>query len=802
MADSLKIVFVLAMLLSLLAGNRSLGQNTLCGTITDQEDGAPLPLATVEVRRATDSTVIGGVIADTLGRFCVTVPTGGGLRVCVRQMGYLDSCQSISLTGQDTLRLGTITLLPGGSSTEEVVIRDLRPEVLVTPEGYVATVPDDASTLGLSVLDVLRKLPGIRVNAQNEVELRASNGVQILINGRPIPNPEILQSLPASAILEVRVVTSPGAQYEASGGGGVIDLRVRRSALLGVNGRVKASLDNLGRTRPSTSLNVTGKHLAVSLQASGWWGRGVSTGTSNRYLLTTRAPLLEMNTETREREHNMWGQFTVDWFIDSLNTLTLEGWGWGGGRRSEIIYDAQAYDNEGNSTFGQHRVRTGRSTYYSPSATLAYLRNFGKPKQELSISLTLTPDRSIAPADLVFSSTYPTYTSSGQQRTDQDERRMGYTLSADYTHPLGDKWKLKGGGKFGLRSLRSRYRQFERPDPSPELTENTLAANDFTYTDWVAGAYTQAERILGKVTLLGGLRAEYTWLNGLQKQQNARIYQQYISLFPSLNASWAISQKHSLRLGYSKRINRPSHWSLSPYVNIADSLNLSTGNPNLQPGFTHGLDISHRYSGEKVEASFGIWGRWQLSQSASVTTLDETYSLSRPENLGNGQTLGIEFDFSWQIADWCEFSIEGLAAHRTYRVAWPNDSISATTGLMAWGGSDLTLTPWEWLEIELEFWGESPTILAQGREIPYVSFDVTVAAEIIERRLRASVWVSDPFYIERWGQTVRIGDVEWATSNRRWSRFVSLGVEYLFGYQGINQNNARRDYRNNRGSEQ
>jgi ferric enterobactin receptor len=99
------------------------------------------------------------------------------------------------------------------------------------------TEKDISSQTGVAT-DILKKLPQVAVDAN--VELDGNTSVRFLINGKPSAAfgnsiNDVLQSIPASQVKTIEVITNPGAKYGAQELGGIINIILKKSTAQGLN---------------------------------------------------------------------------------------------------------------------------------------------------------------------------------------------------------------------------------------------------------------------------------------------------------------------------------------------------------------------------------------------------------------------------------------------------------------------------------------------------------------------------------------------------------------------------------------
>ena len=105
----------------------------------------------------------------------------------------------------------------------------------------------DLSSVGGVATDILKKVPQVSVDVDGNVELSGSSSIRFLINGKPSTAfgssiTDVLQSIPASQIKSIEVITNPGAKYDAQGLGGIINIILKQNTARGINGNLSMTV--------------------------------------------------------------------------------------------------------------------------------------------------------------------------------------------------------------------------------------------------------------------------------------------------------------------------------------------------------------------------------------------------------------------------------------------------------------------------------------------------------------------------------------------------------------------------------
>ncbi len=212
----------------------------------------PLPYATISVsREATPANSLKKFATREDGSFSTTL-TPGKYLFLFQFVGMNELTKAVDVTSsQNQLELGEILLTEGATELDELKVTAQRPLVKVEIDKLTYSAKDDPESSTSNVLDLLRKVPLVTVDGEEEIQLKGSSNFKIYLNGKPSNmisgNPsQVLKSMPANSVKDIEVITDPGAKYDAEGIGGIINIVTDKQADDGYSGSVGANADDFG----------------------------------------------------------------------------------------------------------------------------------------------------------------------------------------------------------------------------------------------------------------------------------------------------------------------------------------------------------------------------------------------------------------------------------------------------------------------------------------------------------------------------------------------------------------------------
>lgn len=139
------------------------------------------------------------------------------------------------------------------------------------------------------------------------------------------------------------------------------------------------------------------------------------------------------------------------------------------------------------------------------------------------------------------------------------------------------------------------------------LLEEQHMRNNYKGNNYLGAGYFAANIPLGNFNIYAGLRYEYDHMELITNtRDNAESpfshNYEYNDLFPSVNTTYKINDKHQLRLSYGKTVNRPEFREVSPSVfydfDLASNVQ---GNTDLKPCYIQNVDFRYEFYPSKGE---------------------------------------------------------------------------------------------------------------------------------------------------------------------------------------------------------
>ncbi|APQ19319.1 outer membrane beta-barrel family protein [Maribacter hydrothermalis] len=771
----------LLFLIVVLGINTISAQNTttITGKIVETTNGEPIEFATVLVGNPIDQKPIVGTTTLQDGSFILET-TAANFYIEVSFIGFTTKRFDDPTITNGKIKLGTVVIAEDSQQLDEVVVEGEISQTVFKLDKRVFNVGADLSSTGASALEVLNNVPSVNVNIEGQISLRGSQGVQMLINGKPsvIANEQgnALGTLTADMIERIEVITNPSAKYDAEGTSGIINIVLKKEEKKGLNGAVTLNTGTPNNHSLGLSLNRRTEKFNLFSQLG--FGRRTFPSdeeTENRNLVDDTYISSFGQNDKNETFFNLI--LGTDYHINDLNVITLSGnfaYEWEKENADAIF---STFDSNNSLTDAFRRKELTEATNPKYSYELQYKKDFeGNEEQSLLLSATGNLFAKDQTSNFINTTTVGNEDDLLQQsRTDFSQAE--YTFKADYTHPWAEKFTLETGAQYQINDVENDFAisNFDGVNfiDNPDLT------NIFEWTQKVLGVYGTTAYESDKWGLKIGLRFEDTDVATLLQNTNVSNDKKYNNLFPSGHTSYKINDDLSLQAGYSKRIFRPRLWDLNPFYNIRNNFSISTGNADLQPEFTNSYEITSIYKLGKVSMNLGVFFRHTEDVVERIVEFQDNVSISRPENVGINNTTGVEFNAKYIPSNWLSFTNDFNYSQFTREGDFEGNSFDFKGDQWSTRLTSKFKLP---ADIDLEFIGNyrSGYRTLQQEITENIFMDFGARKKILKGKAIVNLSIRDVF-ASRIRESVTSQPEFYLRDFSQQGRFVTLGISFGFG---------------------
>ncbi len=648
---------------------------TLIGEVTDSLTAKPLAYAMIAVLK--EGKPVNGSLTDQNGNFRISNLPDGVYTLSVKYLGYKDfSIAGIRVKEANVHNVGNLHLSSDNARLKGVTIVSKQNTIENRIDMIVYHADKDITSQSGVATDVLRKVPMVSVDVDGNVSIEGNSSIRVLINGKPSTMfgsnlTEALQSIPASQIKAVEVITLPGAKYDAQGSGGILNIILKNNKAKGwsgnINGTLGSRLENGG-----IQLNYHKNNFGVNASFDGHSMLKSSTiSTLGRHDFDSSGAPLDHMLQAGQGNITRGGydvRMGFNWDITPNDNLT-----------GSMDYDHFSMHSNNtmdqtihyltkpiSSSLYQHRISGNVYGEHSSEYDLAYQHKFKRKGQELDALATYNPGHHtmnyfLQPFDSGGN------IMNGAARSFNPGTDNESIFSVDYTQPVSKVTTLEAGVKGTFDYVASKTDYYGLVTGSNSYVQDPFRSQQFNYHQSVLAGYVSAiTNLLHFLDMEAGVRYEATELKSTFSAGNPVIFPNYSTFVPSLIFSHTFKQHQMLKLGYSKRIERPEFRDLNPAINASDPTNIQVGNPSLGPEIHDRIELGYSfYIRKKAMTNITLYYNHSAHDIQPYTCFfpfytvgDTTYknvAVSTRENIGTEKNIGFNIFSSYSLNNKLDF---------------------------------------------------------------------------------------------------------------------------------------------------
>lgn len=745
------------------------------GTVVDSLTAKPMAFATVSLHAG--EKTLKGTLTDDLGNFNFADIADGAYLVRFSAVGFKPASRSIQLKGG--VDMGIVRLIEDQTTLNEVKVVGTKQLMEQQADRLIYDTQADPESKSLNVLDMMRKIPYLSLDGEDNLSLKDSRDFRIFINGRPSAMmarnyKDILKSMPASSIQKIEVITTPPSKYDGEGLSGIINIITARNMDNGFMGNV-----NINWNTP-----IGGPGIGTTLTSKmGKWGISGFTGGSlydnpsysfrnERNSVGQETSGLSQSGSSKSSSKNAYLGMEISYELDTLNLFTGQ-FNLSGNASNSVNMQRSVLMVESELSQQYFLNNYGEGTGNSKDISINYQKTARKNKKRLfTASYQYSAFDNLSDNKILLSEkinyTPTDYTQTNHQYTDEHTGQMDMVL------PL-KKWMLEGGLKGIFRTNESRF-------GTENIGDENEVRNDFLNTQNVFSMYSSFRYSVKKWNVSGGFRLENTDLNVDFVSSGLTVNQNYYNWLPTLAINRTLG-KNSIGISYMERIQRPGIYQLNPFVDRSNPDIERTGNPDLLPSVMQDLSLKYSYSGKSfINVSAGLISIRDMLFPVIVYNPVTKITQHSYDNVGKAQLLpAIMFGLNRQLSKKWNFNINARWSHATVEGIVNGEKV-VNKGMMygAYAGSGYrTEKGWRW-NVSLNYNG--PSINIQEVRVGFMHSSLSVNKDVLKDKLNLSASINNPFTEYRRNITDGFGpDFTFRYEQRNYFRSFRVGLNYKFG---------------------
>ena len=799
---------------------------TITGVVADSVTHEGEPYATLTIARADSAAKpVKQALTDIKGRFSISSNGTGSYLLMVRSMGRkpMQRAYTVDATTR-TIDLGTLLLQDGGNQLETVEVVAYKPLVKADVDKIAYSVEDDPEANTNTVIEMLKKVPMVTVDGQDNIRVNGNSSFKIYVNGKPnnmmTKNPkEVLKSMPASSIKKIEVITNPGPKYDAEGVGGILNIVTEGKGPEGYNATFSGRANNSSYGGGLYATVKQGKlTMSVNYNAS-------SNHSPKGYTYSDRSQIGTDGTVTSStvadgytKGHSLWqgGDVEASYEIDTLRLIT------GSFSLSKFTSKRDALNTAfstvpatGQRLYGYRSPSHSKENWDDYSASLDYQRSFSVKDRLLTLSYRLesspsTSDSRYLYTDREAADDWQTFIDRMRdQRMDGDENTMEHTFQIDYTTPFAKHHTWEAGVKYILRRNKSDNDRYNLGTGDKDETYDSDNSSHYRHHNDILAAYTGYGLTLDKWSARLGLRYEHT----LQKVEyllgrGTNFHKNFDDLVPSARLGYKFSDATNLSLGYKMRINRPGIWYLNPYLDDRIPDAISQGNPNLDTEKSHAVDL--QFSSYNSKLTYTLTGTYRFVNN-SIESVDRLVNDRNIEGLPNPTGKDVIYSSYANIG---HIQYAGLMAYANWTpITNTRITLNGSVGYSHMSdGQSLRNHGWctnidaslqqtfakTWI-FNASYYVQTPQPTLQGKDARYQWYNFSLSKSFMDKRLTLTAYIINPFgkrYFCYRSETV--ADNFRTTASSSWCQlYYGVSVRFRIGKLKASVKHTERTVENN-----
>ncbi|NMN39293.1 outer membrane beta-barrel family protein [Pedobacter sp. SG918] len=761
-------------------------QFSFSGKVTDQEYKA-LPFVTVKISGPQNR--VNYTQTDSLGFYTFKNLQAGKYSVVFSALNFKVINQLFTLIKDTTIN---VQLLGNPNTLADIQINAQKALIEKKIDRTVFNVENSISAIGTDALELLSKVPGVRV-LNDKVSLVGKGEVNVMINDKLVPLSadelaNYLKSIPSGTIAKIEVITNPPAKYDAQGNNGLINIVLKKATAEGFKGSVNMALTQANYITVSAGGNLNYRRNKITLSSNFNIRKGsiVPFEQSDVFYPTQTWNIVNKDRNFRTVPS---GQIGIDYQATKKTVLGLSYNSGLTSFHSEENIKTTIYSKTGNldSVLNSDANAKIRSHYHSANVYLKQaLDSIGK---QLTINgdwFKYSDDKnrffnntSYFQNGEIIPHSFAEYLSTSKQNIDF------FTLKTDVDLPY-KTFKLSFGTKLSFINNQSDLAFYKARNAVYELDPGQT--NLFNYQENTQALYVNFGKTIKQWDFQVGLRGEYTQIDGLSV--NEQNQNEYFRLFPTLYIIYRANDKSTFSVNYGRRINRPAYRKLNPFRWYSNQYAYTEGNPFLQPSYNDNIELSYTYNIYTTSLSF----------SKTTNGFNDVNFIDAATNTRAAQPVNFITGYHYQLSNAINFNIaKGWETINQFDVFYnaSNSSIAQTLGsLNGFGAYFSTLNqfvfnPSKTILGEVSFWYQFPTVDGLNKNKKQYNLDLGIKTLLLHKKIQLAITASDILKTNRYRSSSLVNNIRQEYNNYYDSRQMRITLRYNFGNEKIKQQDRK-----------
>ena len=795
---------------------KSSSHAVVMGKVVDSTTFKPLEYATISLLKKNTPVPVKGSISDNKGNFIINDPLPGNYTLVIGFVNYSTVTYSDVVIKQSTVKdFKTIYLKKKSGLLSAINITAAQPKVIENKiDKIVFNADQDITSQGGVALDILKKVPQVSVDIDGNVQLSGSSGIRFLIDGKPSSAfgnhiTDILQSIPASEVKSIEVITNPGAKYDAEGLAGIINIVLKKNTASGVNGNLSLTTGTIIENG-AFNFNARKNNFGINVFANANARLAVkSLNTYNRTSnddIARQTEVLNQNGYTTFARKGLEAGLGFDWTYKKKNSFSgniiynflgdsTEGFYYQSQKTTPYSGSASSFINT-NNFYGDH------SSYHAIDANIEYKRTFTKEGRSLEFAINSSfGNDGYTESNRQFVLPQDTINFGSINNNPGKENQVEFKL--DYNDAVTKQITLNAGGKVTINDVITSSAVLGYDNGFRKYMFDTSLSNSLRYYQVVSAAYAEVSFPAGKLfdVNIGG-RFEHTniqpyFFNVLGDLPKPA----YNTFVPSVFLLRNINEKQTLKLSYTKRIQRPEYSELNPFINTSDPKNITRGNPFLIPETGNRLELSYNWD-ISAKNSLNITAFYRTSKNDIQNyvvyypylkvgdSVYENVAVNTNENVGIERNTGVSLSGSASFTKKLSVRLNAFGFYR-----YTNNIIDTGYNAQSFNYRFNVNVSYQFAKsVVAEFSGNfnSARHEVQGSYPSFMIYSLAIRKQFWKKNGSLALTTTDPFN-EYTNKRTSISGPSFTVDALRRMRYRSVGINFTWKFGNLEFKNVRED---------
>lgn len=753
-----------------------------------------MPFVNIGLISEADSTQIKGTISDESGRYELRPVKPGKYFLKFFAVGYETVVVSGIVIDSLTELTENITLHSAAVSLNEVAVTSIRKTVEFKNGMTVMNVENSIMAAGNTVLDVLKRIPGVTVDSKNNVTISGKQGVRFLIDGRlqQLSMEQViamLSAMTADQLQRIEVMKNPPVKYDAGGNAGLINIVTKKVNTQGYSGNITYNPgmgQRFGNSMYAT-LNFKSKKLTLFSNVNPMYKTFYDRYDYHKYVTLSDQTTVFDHTGDHENERKyISGKIGADYAftpktvvgIAIANTVN---------DINPIEHGYVSINGYNDVGFDYYRYITNEKTFWtSPSYNLNAEHKLDTLGSNVAISLdyagfTVDTKRN---SQSVFYLNGGSYAKPVQDYSSLNDAGINiFTQKIDYQQYIKSKWLIETGAKTTFVDNHSDFRFKWRDTISGDYRIDTSFTNIYNYKEQLIAGYANARYNMKRGSIALGVRAEHTKVTGHNLTSGFLLTRNYINFFPNLSFDYQLSEKVGIQVNYNRRLDRPDYIQLNPFRHFEDQYAVGAGNPYLNPQYSDNFDVVCSYN-QWMTHSIGYAHFTQLFSDISFQNDTTKVTVFTQINLNKGNYYYYNLFLQYQFKPWWNAELSLNVYYMNYNSLVNQQQLNkGALSCNVYVNNDFVLP--KNFKIQLTAHYNAPAVYGANYNFANGSCDFGIKKSFYDNKLNIMFQFLDMFYNDYSRTEYKFGNQFYTFESKDDTRRFRLTFSYKFGKTNI-----------------